>query len=277
MRPVFRVLARTGLQEIFIAAALLLIISIALLMTEVGLSPALGTFIAGVVLSHSEYRQELESDVDPFKGMLLGVFFIAVGASIDFFLIAERPDLILGLVAALMATKFAVLFVLGRVFGLGTGQRLLFSFALAQRGEFAFVLTSFASQSAILGPEVTAQVVAIVALSMGLTPALMLVNERLLQGRLATASAKDDGPADRIEERNRVIVAGFGRFGTIVGRLLTANGVGVTTPDIDSDRLKLLRRLGIKAFYGDASRHDLLQAAGAEQAELLVIALDEAD
>jgi len=177
--PAFRLIAKTRLRELFTAAALLLIIGIALLMTKVGLSPALGTFMAGVVLAQSEYRHELEIDIEPFKGLLLGLFFIAVGASLDFDLIRSQPGLIVLLVAMLMAVKFVVLFVLGRVFRMGLDQNLLFAFALAQGGEFAYVLFSFATQNGVISPDTVAPLVAVVAISMALTPIVMLVNEKL--------------------------------------------------------------------------------------------------
>ena len=273
VRPLFRGLARTRLREIFTAAALLLVVGIALLMTQVGLSPALGTFVAGVVLATSEYRHELESDIEPFKGLLLGLFFIAVGASIDFALIVSRPLLIAGLVAAIIAVKFGVLLALARLFRLGTGQALLLAFALPQVGEFAFVLFSFAGQHGVLGPEVTAPLVAVVALSMALTPLALLINERLVQPRIGTRreAGRD---ADAVHEENPVLIAGFGGFGATVGRLLRANGIATTVLDHDSDRVDLLRRLGLTVYYGDATRHDLLHAAGAARAQLLVIALD---
>jgi CPA2 family monovalent cation:H+ antiporter-2 len=273
VRPLFRALARTRLREIFTAAALLLVVGIALLMTQVGLSPALGTFVAGVVLATSEYRHELESDIEPFKGLLLGLFFIAVGASIDFALIVSRPLLIAGLVAAIIAVKFGVLLALARLFRLGTGQALLLAFALPQVGEFAFVLFSFAGQHGVLGPEVTAPLVAVVALSMALTPLALLINERLVQPRIGTRreAGRD---ADAVHEENPVLIAGFGGFGATVGRLLRANGIATTVLDHDSDRVDLLRRLGLTVYNGDATRHDLLHAAGAARAQLLVIALD---
>ena len=274
MRPVFRFIAGARLQEVFTAAALLLVIGIALLMSWVGLSPALGAFLAGVVLAGSEYRHELETDIEPFKGLLLGLFFIAVGASIDFDLIAASPGTIAGLVAMLVAVKLVVLFALGRVFKIGLDQNLLFSFSLAQTGEFAFVLFSFATQNGVLSQEVAGPLVAVVALSMALTPLLMLINEKLLQPRFGTKES-GEREADVIDEDNPVIIAGFGRFGHIVGRFLTANGCGTTVLEHDSDHIDLLRKLGIKAFYGDASRHDLLVAAGAQKAELLVLAIDD--
>lgn len=273
VRPALRVVARTGLREMFTAASLLIVIGIALLMTQVGLSPALGTFLAGVVLANSEYRHELESDIDPFKGLLLGLFFIAVGASVDFGLILAQPLLIAGLVLAIMAVKFGVLFTLGRIFKLSLDQSLLLAFALPQVGEFAFVLFSFANQEGVLDSTITNPLVAAVALSMALTPLLLLINERIVQPRFGTRQL-DARPADAIDEENSVIIAGFGGFGSTVGRLLKANGIATTVLDNDSDRVDLLRKIGLKVYYGDASRYDLLQIAGAERAKLLVLALD---
>jgi monovalent cation:proton antiporter-2 (CPA2) family protein len=273
-RPAFRFIARTRLREIFTAAALMLVIGIALLMTKVGLSPALGTFLAGVVLATSEYRHELETDIDPFKGLLLGVFFIAVGASIDFRLIAASPGLIAGLVAALIGIKLVLLLLLGRAFRLGLDQNLLFAFALAQGGEFAFVLFSFAGQHHVLGPDLTAPLVAVVAVTMALTPVLLLVNEKLLQPRVGTRE-RDEREADEMDEAAPVIIAGYGRVGNIVGRMLTANGVEATVLDHDSDQVDLLRRFGQRVFYGDATRHDLLESAGAANAKVLIVAVDD--
>ncbi len=273
VRPLLRMIAQTRLREIFTAAALLLVVGIALLMTAVGLSPALGTFLAGVVLANSEYRHELESDIDPFKGLLLGLFFIAVGASIDFGLIFSQPLLIFGLVIAILVVKFAVLFALARGFRLGLDQSFLLAFALPQVGEFAFVLFSFANQEGVLETTITSPLVAVVALSMALTPLLMIVNEKLIQPRFGTLE-KSAREADTIEEESPVLIAGFGSFGSTVGRLLKANGVQTTVLDMDSDRVDLLRRLGLKVYYGDASRYDLLETAGAAHAKLLVLALD---
>ena len=272
-RPVFRALARTRLREIFTAAVLLLVIGIALLMTRVGLSPALGTFLAGVVLANSEYRHELESDIEPFKGLLLGLFFIAVGATIDFGLIGERPGLIAGLVGGVVAVKIVVLLVLGRAFKLSPDQALLLAFGLPQVGEFAFVLLSFASQQGVLSPAVTSPLVAVVALSMAITPLLLLVHERFLAPRVGTpgSPSRED---DAVEEESPVLIAGFGSFGATVGRLLRANGIRTTVLDHDSDRVEVLRRMGLHVYYGDATRHDLLHTAGAGKAKLLVVALD---
>jgi monovalent cation:proton antiporter-2 (CPA2) family protein len=275
-RPVFRIIARTDLRELFTAAALLLVIGIALLMTQVGLSPALGTFIAGVVLADSEYRHELEGDLDPFKGLLLAVFFIAVGASVDFNLIGENPAMVGLLVFGLILLKGAILFGLGRLFHMGLDQNLLFTFALAQGGEFGFVLFSFAEQQGVIPTDITSLLVAVVATSMALTPVLMLLNERFLQPRFGTREEVEREP-DAIDEESPVIMVGFGRFGSVTGRFLRANGITPTVLEYDSDQVESLRKLGLKVFYGDGSRPDLLYAAGAEQAKLIILAVDEHD
>ncbi|MEZ4266990.1 MAG: monovalent cation:proton antiporter-2 (CPA2) family protein [Myxococcota bacterium] len=274
VRPVFRIIAKTELRELFTAAALLLVIGIALLMTSVGLSAALGTFLAGVVLADSEYRHELESDIDPFKGLLLAVFFIAVGASVDFELIGDKPALIAGLVVGLVALKFVVLAVLARVFTMGTDQGLLFSLALAQGGEFAFVLFSYASQHAIIPVDVASPLVAVVAVSMAATPLLLVLWERVLRPRIGTREAPER-ESDVVHEDNAVILAGFGRVGSIVGRFLRSQGVQPTVLESDSDHVDLLRRLGLKVYYGDAARHDLCAVAGAAKAKLLIVAVDD--
>jgi monovalent cation:proton antiporter-2 (CPA2) family protein len=273
MRPIFRFIASTQLREIFTATALLLVIGIALAMQSVGLSAALGTFVAGVVLAESEYRHELEGDIEPFKGLLLGLFFISVGANIDFALIGSDPGLILSLVGALVVVKLAVLFVTGRVFKLATSQNYLFSFALAQGGEFAFVLFSFAVQNSVLTPAIANPLVAAVAVSMALTPLLMIINEKLVQPRFATAQSQRD--PDVIDQENAVIVAGYGRFGHVVGRLLKINGIPTTVLDLDPEQIEILGRFGHKVFYGDAGRTDLLHAAGAHDAKLLLLAIDD--
>jgi voltage-gated potassium channel Kch len=272
--PVFRFIARTKLREIFTAAALLLVVGIAVLMPKVGLSPALGTFLAGVVLAQSEFRHELESDIEPFKGLLLGLFFIAVGASIDFRLIASNPVLIAELVIALIVIKFLVLYTIGRIFRMGLDHNLLFALALAQGGEFAFVLFSFAVHNHVLSTVVANPLIAAVAVSMTLTPLIMLINEKLIQPRFGTLE-KEEREDDAIEEKNPVIIAGFGRMGSIIGRFLRANNLQATFLDIDADNVDLLRKLGLKVFYGDASRVDLLRAAGAGEARLMIVAVDD--
>ncbi len=277
VNPLFRAIARTELRELFTAAALLLVVGISLVMQLVGLSAALGTFVAGVVLANSEYRHELEADIEPFKGLLLGLFFITVGANIDFGLLRTQPALIAGLVAGLLAVKFAVLFVLSRVFRLPTPEGLTFSFALAQGGEFAFVLLSFVVEHKVLAPTEASPLVAAVALSMAATPLLFLVNEKFVQPRFARPAppAREADVIDAASQENPVIIAGFGRFGHIVGRLLRANGVGATVLDLDAEQVEVVRRVGIKVFYGDATRLDLLHAAGAARAKVIVIAIDD--
>jgi CPA2 family monovalent cation:H+ antiporter-2 len=271
----FRVIARARLRETFTAAALLLVIGIAVLMQFVGLSPALGTFLGGVVLANSEFRHELESDIEPFKGLLLGLFFIAVGASIDFGLIGSEFATVAGLVLGLIAVKFAVLWLLGRFSGMSGDQRLLFALALAQGGEFGFVLLSFAEQNAVLPTRVGALLVAAVALSMALTPLLLLFWERVIAPRAGAAQA--ERAMDAIEQEGPVIIVGFGDFGSTVGRYLNACGVETTVLDLDSDRVEVLRRLGLRVFYGDASREELMRSAGADKAKLVILAVGEAE
>ena len=275
-RYAFRFIAETRLREIFTAFALFLVIGIALSMQLVGLSPALGTFLAGVVLADSEYRHELESDIDPFKGLLLGLFFISVGASIDFNLFIQEPYLILGLVLALVVVKLVILFVLGLVFKIRMSQNFLFAFSLAQGGEFGFVLFSFATQNNVIPEEISGTLILVIALSMILTPIVMIVNESLIQPRFKNLGEKRD--PDEIDEKNPVIIAGFGRFGQIVGRLLHANNIGTTVLDYKPSQIDLLRRFfGYKVFYGDASRLELLESAGAAEAKLFILAIDDKD
>lgn len=273
VRYVFRFIAETRLREIFTAFALFLVIGIALSMQLVGLSAALGTFLAGVVLADSEYRHELESNIEPFKGLLLGLFFISVGASIDFNLISQEPYLILGLVLCLIVVKLVILFVLGFVFKMSLSQNFLFSFSLAQGGEFAFVLFSFATQNNVIPVSISDTLILVVALSMALTPVVMIFNEKFLQPRFSNLDERPE--ADKIDEKNSVIIAGFGRFGQIVGRLLHANNISTTVLDYKPSQIDMVRRFGYKVFYGDASRIELLHSAGAQDAKLFVLAIDD--
>ena len=274
LRPVFRWIAATRSQELFMATALTLIVGITLVMEFVGLSPALGTFLAGVVLAESEFRHELEANIEPFKGLLLGLFFISVGASIDFALVAAAPGLILGLVVALIMAKFMVLMMVGRVFKLNLADNLMFAFLLAQGGEFAFLLFSFATQNRVISPELASMLIVVVVMTMIATPLLMITYERLIRPRFVDCvSPREDDEIDA--GPNPVIVAGYGRFGQIVSRLLTADGIQTTLLDHDSGQIEMTGRFGYKVFYGDASRVQLLQSAGAEEARLLVIAIDD--
>ncbi len=273
VRPALRIIAKSGMREIFTAFALLLVIAISLLMQWVGMSMALGAFMAGVLLADSEYRHALETDLEPFKGLLLGLFFIAVGMSVDFGVFLARPWLILGLVLAFLALKLAVLFALSFRFGIARGQRWLFAFLLSQGGEFAFVVFGAAGAARVFTPETGSILVAVVALSMVTTPLLLLLHDKVLEPRYHGQNQRE---ADAIEGNDEhVIVAGFGRFGQIVGRLLNANRIKLTVLDHDPDQIELLRRFGWKVFYGDATRVDLLHAAGAARARALVLAIDD--
>ena len=261
------------MREIFTVFALFLVIAIALLMQTVGLSPALGTFLAGVVLAESEFRHELEADIEPFKGLLLGLFFVTVGASIDFGLLAENSLLILLLVVGLVAIKGLVLYGLAHLFSINSRQRLLFTLALAQGGEFAFVLLSLSRELSILSSQEANIVTLVVALSMVITPLLLMVYDRAQKFQKSSAPAFDK--PEEIEASRHVIIAGYGRFGQVIGRLLKAQGYEVSVLDHSPSQIDLLRRFGNKVFYGDAARKELLEAAGANSADLLVIAIDD--
>jgi glutathione-regulated potassium-efflux system ancillary protein KefC/glutathione-regulated potassium-efflux system protein KefB len=273
--PLFRYIAETRLREIFTIAALLLVIAIALIMEKIGLSPALGTFLAGVVLAESEFRHELEVDIEPFKGLLLGLFFITVGASIDFPLLFDKAMLVAVAVFALITIKALVLFALAHFFKMKGTQKLLFTLALAQGGEFAFVLLSLTSNLLITSPEQTKLITLVVAISMLLAPLLLMIYEKSVTKSQVVSSEFDD--VKDLEPAKNVIIAGYGRFGQIIGRLLAAQGYHLSILDHSPSQVDLVRRFGNEVFYGDAARHDLLAAAGAEEAQLLVIAIDERD
>lgn len=276
VNPILRFIAKTDLREIFTAFALLLVIAICVLMESVGLSMALGTFVAGVLLADSEYRHELISDLEPFKGLLLGLFFIAVGMSVDFGVLRAQPLLILALVAGLLAVKIALLYVLSKFFDIPRGQQLFFALLLSQGGEFAFVVFAAAVAAHVFSPETGALLVVVVTVSMVATPLLLLLHDKFVAPRLQ--GDKKRRPDDHIEAQdNPIVIAGFGRFGQIIGRLLAANKIGVTVLDHDPDQIDLLRKFGFKVFYGDATRVDLLVAAGIEKARALVIAIDNVD
>lgn len=271
-RSVFRVIAATRLRETFTATALLLVIGIALLMEYIGLSPALGTFVAGVVLANSEYRHELEAEIEPFKGLLLALFFISVGASIDFELLANDPLNILSMVLGLVLIKMVILLLLGWGFGLNTRANAVFTFSLAQGGEFAFVLFSFATAQEILPMYIIQPLTLVVALSMALTPLLFVINERFVLPRLGRRQSRTDDPIEQLQ--GRAIIVGFGRYGQVVGRLLRMNGFDITVLEHDAQQVDLVRSFGHKVFYGDAARMELLDAAGIADVNLLVLAID---
>ena len=273
IRPLFRYIARANLRELFTAAALVVVIGIALLMSLVGLSPALGAFIAGVVLATSEYRHELESDINPFKGLLLGLFFITVGAGIDFGLAATIWDSVLFWAAVTIAAKMAVLLVVGWLYGLRHQALWLFCLSLPQAGEFAFVLIAFGVANAVFAPEFAAQLLLIVALTMLVTPLLFIAYDKLIAH--AYYAGQGDREADAIDEDNPIIIAGRGRVGGIVDRMLDASGHRATVIDYNSEHLEVLKKFGVSTYYGDATRPDLLASAGIERARILVVALDE--
>ena len=270
-RPVFRYVEMANLRELFTATALMFVIGIALLMTLVGLSPALGTFLAGVVLANSEYRHELESDIDPFRGLLLGLFFMTVGASVNFALLFDNIGTVLGLTLGLMALKTIILLGLARVFKLEGSDKFLFGLGLAQAGEFGFVLLSFTVANNVIPPAIADQLLLVVALSMMLTPALFILHEKVIAPKLQSGEAERD--ADN-PQAARVIIAGHGRFGGIVNRMLIAAGYQPTVLDYSTKQLEMLRKFDFRAFYGDATRPDLLHAAGMAEADVFVVAID---
>ncbi|MCG8057439.1 MAG: monovalent cation:proton antiporter-2 (CPA2) family protein [Candidatus Thiodiazotropha endolucinida] len=271
-RPMFRFIAESRLREIFTASALMLVIGIALLMTLVDLSPALGTFLAGVVLANSEFRHELESDIEPFKGLLLGLFFITVGAGIDFNILFNDALTILSLTVGVIVVKGLVLYGLARAFRLTTTDGWLLTLGLAQAGEFGFVLLSFSLQNQVLPAELASKLSLVVALSMLLTPVLFILYDKLILNR---QREPDERQADNIDETGSVIIAGNGRFGQIINRLLVASGVQTTVLDHQADIINMLSKVGVKSYYGDASRPELLHAAGIESAKAVVIAIDD--
>ena len=271
-RPIFRFIAMAKLRELFTAAALLMVIAIALLMVVVGLSPALGTFLAGVVLANSEYRHELESDIDPFKGLLLGLFFITVGAAIRFDLLTANFGSIIGMTLGLIALKALVLYLLARIFNIQGADRWLFTLGLAQAGEFGFVLLTFTVANGVLPVAIADQLLLVVALSMLLTPGLFILYEKVIAPRFVKAQERE---ADEIDESGSVIIAGVGRFGGVVNRILLSAGFKTVVLDYQSEQLEMLRTFGIRAFFGDAMRPDLLHAAGIEEAKMLVVAIDD--
>lgn len=272
LRPVFRFIARTRLREMFTAFALFLIVGIAALMSVIGLSPALGTFLAGVVLASSEYRHELESNIDPFKGLLLGLFFITVGAGINFDLLANQFTLIIGLTLGVIALKFIVLYVLGLCFKIQGANRWLFALALAQAGEFGFVLLSFTVQNGVIPEAIADQLLLVIALSMLLTPLLFICFDRLILPRYSVDKSVEP---EAIDTQSSIIIAGHGRFGQIVNRILESCGYQPVVIDVDIETTEGLSRHGFKTYFGDASRPELLHSAGIEQAQLLIIAIDD--
>jgi len=272
--PLFRYISHSKMREIFIATALLLVIAIALLMSTVGLSPALGTFMAGVLLANSAYRHELEADIEPFKGLLLGLFFITVGAGINTFLLWQSLWVIIVLTLSLMLLKFAILWIVGWGFGLRGRTQLLFALSLAQAGEFGFVLLGFATQAHVMPRPLAELLGLVVALSMFLTPLLFIMFDKLGARLTEVMPEHDDIP---IDPDGKVIIAGLGRFGQVVNRLMLTNGHPTTVIDGNAETVHRMRMLGIKAFLGDVTRPELMVAAGIAEARAVVIAIDDSD
>ncbi len=275
-RHIFRMVAETGMREVFTASALLLVIGAALGTAAIGLSPALGTFIAGVVLADNEYRHELETTVEPFKGLLLGLFFISVGASINFLLLFQNPLTIIGFVLLLIVLKFAILWITGKLWGLKHGRDILFALALAQAGEFGFVLVSFSDQIRIFDSQTSSMLIIIIIFSMAFTPLLLMLNEKVIRPRYIK-HRNQQVPDEIPETGNKIIIAGFGRFGLVVGRLLMANGFQVTILDSNPANVEILRKYGFKLYYGDVTRPEMLEAAGVRDAKLMILAMAEYD
>ena len=271
-QPVFRFIALSRLREMFTAFALLLVIGISALMSVIGLSPALGTFLAGVVLANSEYRHELESNIEPFKGLLLGLFFITVGAGVDFGLLSSELSLIIGLTLGVIAIKMSVLFILGKIFKLQGADHWLFALGLAQAGEFGFVLLSFTVQNAVLPTIIADKLLLVIALSMLLTPLLFIIFDKVILPKLEETEEQE---MDEIEPDEKIIIAGNGRFGQMIHRLLINCGYQPTVIDLDVNTIEGFNRLGIKTYFGDASRPDLLASAGLDEACLLIVAIDD--
>ncbi|WP_136485224.1 glutathione-regulated potassium-efflux system protein KefB [Vibrio sp. H11] len=276
LSPLFRYIVLSGVRELFTAAALLLVVGIALLMQNLGLSMALGTFLAGVLLAESEFRHELEIAIEPFKGLLLGLFFIAVGMAVDLGMLMTMPVQILLAVTGLVVVKGLILYALARLSGTRAKARSSMAAILSQGGEFAFVIFTAASHEGLLAAEQVSFLLVVVSLSMVTTPLILTLQRQWFARRLNSA-ADETLDSDVFNKEPRVIIAGFGRFGQIVGRLMFANKIKVTVLESDASQIKLLRKYGYKVFYGDATQLELLRAAGAEDAEAIVICTDAPD
>lgn len=275
LKHVLRLVARTGIHEVSTATALLVVLGTAVLMEFAGLSMALGAFLAGVLLADSEYRHELEADIEPFKGLLLGLFFVSVGISVNLDILAGQPLKVLGIVAGLMAIKFAVLFVLGRLQGMTGGSARALGIAISQGGEFAFVILGAAAGLRLVQPELQDLLIVAVTVSMAVTPLAFMLDEKVIQPLLDRKTEPEyETPPD---EDNAVLIAGFGRFGQVVGRILRAKRIPFTALDISADHVDFIARFGTKIYYGDASRLDLLRAAGAGKARIFVLAIDDVE
>lgn len=273
-RPLFKLVASSGNHEIFTALSLLIVIGVSILMNQVGLSMALGSFLGGVILADSEYRHELESNLEPFKGLFLGLFFLAVGMSINLGEVLKDPILVILLAFILILVKTIILYFIGIITKHSKEVSLNLSTIISQGGEFAFVILGVGVSLSILPKERADLVIAVVTLSMGLTPILGILKDKTSKWIL-----KEDQniKEDTIEEQNRVIVAGFGRFGQIIARMLFVHKIGFTALEHNPDQVNLARKFGYKIYYGDASKLSLLRSAGAEHADLFILAIQDID
>lgn len=276
--PFLRYVSKSGMQELLTASSLFLVIGVSELMVSVGLSPALGAFLAGVMLANSEFKHELEAQINPFKGLLLAVFFISVGSTINFTIILQDPIFIFTTVFLVILIKFLVLFVIGKIFRLNTNQTLLYAFGLAQIGEFAFVLINYAYGLSLLDKTLSSQMMAVTAITMCISPFLLMLNEKFIAQKFIKKIAEENSEYHILDNdipQKKIIIVGFGHFGSTVGRLLKANKITATVLDRDPERVKILRSYGFKVYYGDATRIQILRAAGIDDAKLLVLCLDD--
>lgn len=275
--PFLRYVSRAGMPELLTASSLFLVIGVSELMISVGLSPALGAFLAGVMLANSEFRHELEAQIDPFKGLLLAVFFVSVGSTMNFNVIANDAVFIFSTVFVVLLVKFGVLYAIGKFYKLDIAQSFFYAFALSQVGEFAFVLINYASNVQLFDPELNAQLMAITAITMCITPFLLIFNDRFITPKFILKNPEEESSYNILDteiKQKKIIIVGFGHFGSTVGRLLKANKISATVLDRDADRVKLLRSFGFKVYYGDATRIQVLRAAGVDDAEVLLLCLD---
>lgn len=277
--PFLRYVSKSGMSELLTASSLFLVIGVSELMVAIGLSPALGAFLAGVMLANSEFRHELEAQIDPFKGLLLAVFFVSVGATINFSTILADPLFIFTTVLLVMAVKLLVLYAVGKFFKIEKIQNIFYAFALSQVGEFAFVLLNYSQKLYLISPTLNSQMMAVTAITMLITPLLLLSYDRYIAPKFNSEHISEPlfDIMDNPVSEKKVIIVGFGHFGSTVGRLLRASKVSATVLDHDSERIKLLRSYGFKVFYGDATRMPILRAAGIENAEILVLCLDDTE
>ena len=274
LQPLFRFVARSKIRETFTAIALALVVGAALLMQWLGLSAALGAFFAGVVLADSDYRHQLERDLEPFKAMLLGLFFISVGMSLDFNVIAESPGIVMGGAVILLLVKAAVLLGIGRTFGLSLPSNFLFACLICQAGEFGFVLFQFAGAEGLMSSDLVSQCIAIVAISMAVTPIFLIIYDKFANARLNSNVKTGDAPVDN---GHKVLILGFGRVGQVASRLLHTQDIETTIIDHDGDHIEFVRQFGNKVYYGDAADIELLRTAGAETADVILICIDDAE